>query len=271
MKIVKFPYLPSMISQRDCMMTWQPRRPPRILPKKTALRRLQGNDVQDVPNKKRLPDFLRKFTIMKTAICDLVNTMENEIVTRACNRFRSRLEKVLEVNGGCVEQMCSEQNRKPKTYIKKYRSCLFWCWQTVENMTMFVRIWLTHPVVWQQVSVQARLNLAWWDGGSVACIQNTNFPFVSKLLGGGTHNICLFGILHRWLRSGQICDHNASQWKTLTSPYRKITISIVMPGQHSTTWTRVFVVWKARRKVTTLETYKHQATWYPLTPNFSAA
>ena len=98
MEIVKFPYLLSMISQRyhDGLATEK-------VPTKTTLRRLQENGVQEAPNKKRLSDFLNNFTIMKTAICNVVGSMEKEITTRASNRFRSRLEKGIEGNSCFVE------------------------------------------------------------------------------------------------------------------------------------------------------------------------
>ena len=40
---------------------------------------------------------------LKTALRGAAGNMDNEIVTRACNQFRSRLEKVIEVNGGSIE------------------------------------------------------------------------------------------------------------------------------------------------------------------------
>ena len=40
---------------------------------------------------------------LKTAIREAMGSMEKEVVIRACSRFRSRLEKVIEVGGGFIE------------------------------------------------------------------------------------------------------------------------------------------------------------------------
>ena len=49
----------------------------------------------------------------KIAICGVVGKLKKEIVTRVSNQFRSQAEKVIEDNGDFVEQICSEQSRKP--------------------------------------------------------------------------------------------------------------------------------------------------------------
>ena len=70
---------------------------------------------------------------LKTVIRGVMDSMKNEIVAGACSHFRSRLQKVIEVNGGF-------------NAFKKYRCHLYWCWRTVENMITTLWVWLTHPL-----------------------------------------------------------------------------------------------------------------------------
>ena len=81
-EIVKPFYLPSTTSKR-----YHDDLAPEKAPAKTTLVRLQGNGAR-APNGKRFPDFIKKYRIMKPAICDVGGSREREIVSCASNRFR---------------------------------------------------------------------------------------------------------------------------------------------------------------------------------------